>query len=211
MPVTIRTTETTVCLALTHDELRTLISANTDLVEGLFRMLVGGPQPSERLVLKSHAKAEMAKLPTHSLTPIEKILVLENVPVFAEVGPNEMGHLVSIAHEVPLNEGSTVFTEADTPTVLAVLAGRISLESTGGEPPVTIEAGDVVGLYETLAGAGNGRRAVVVGAGRALRLEREELFELLEQRPELLQQLFGALFRAPSGTSGRGGVRVPTV
>ena len=44
MPETIRTAETTVCLALSHDELRTLISTNTDLVEGLFRMLAGGPQ-----------------------------------------------------------------------------------------------------------------------------------------------------------------------
>ena len=119
-----------------------------------------------------------------------------------------MGHLVSIAHEVPLDEGSTLFTESDTPAVLAVLAGRISLESAAGEPPVTIEAGDVVGVYETLAGAGSGRRAVVVGAGRSLRIEREELFELLGQRPELLQQLFGALFRAPSGTDGRVGVRL---
>ena len=65
-----------------------------------------------------------------------------------------MGHLVSIAHEVPLDEGSTLFTESDTPAVLAVLAGRISLESAAGEPPVTIEAGDVVGVFETLAGAG---------------------------------------------------------
>ena len=199
MPETIRTAETTVCLALTHDELRTLISTNTDLVEGLFRMLAGGPQASGRLVIKSHTAAKAAPLPSHPLTPIEKILVLENVPVFAEIGPNEMGHLVSIAHEVPLDEGATLFTESDTPAVLAVLAGRISLESAAGEPPITIEAGDVVGVYETLAGAASGRRAVVVGAGRSLRIEREELFELLGQRPELLQQLFGALFRARPG------------
>ena len=123
MPETIRTAETTVCLALTHDELRTLISTNTDLVEGLFRMLAGGPQASGRLVIKSQTAAEAATLPTHPLKPIEKILILENVPVFAEIGPNEMGHLVSIAHEVPLDEGSTLFTESDTPAVLAVLAG----------------------------------------------------------------------------------------
>jgi ATP:ADP antiporter, AAA family len=199
MPETIRTAETTVCLALSHDELRTLISTNTDLVEGLFRMLAGGPQASGRLVIKSQVGANAATLPTHPLTPIEKILILENVPVFAEIGPNEMGHLVSIAHELPLHEGSTLFTASDTPAVLAVLAGRISLESAAGEPPVIVEAGDVVGVYETLAGAGSGRRAVVVGVGRALRIEREELFELLGQRPELLQHLFGALFRAHSG------------
>jgi CRP-like cAMP-binding protein len=199
MPETIRTAETTVCLALSHDELRTLISTNTDLVEGLFRMLAGGPQASGRLVIKSQVGANAATLPTHPLKPIEKILILENVPVFAEIGPNEMGHLVSIAHELPLHEGSTLFTASDTPAVLAVLAGRISLESAAGEPPVIVEAGDVVGVYETLAGAGSGRRAVVVGVGRALRIEREELFELLGQRPELLQHLFGALFRAHSG------------
>ena len=44
-------------------------------------------------------------------------------------------------------------------------------------------------------GPATGRRAVVGSAGRALRIEREELFELMGQRPELLQQLFGALFR----------------
>jgi AAA family ATP:ADP antiporter len=195
MPETIRTAEPTVCLALSHDELRTLISTNTDLVEGLFRMIAGGPQASGRFAIKSLA-ANAAPLPTHALTPIEKMLILETVPVFAEIGPNEMGHLVSIAHEMRLDEDSTLFTASDTPAVWAVLAGRISLESAAGEPPVIVEAGDVVGVYETLAGAGIGRHAVVVGAGRALRIEREELFELLGQRPELLQRLFGALFRS---------------
>ncbi len=143
-------------------------------------MLAGGPQASGRLVIKSHTAAKAATLPSHPLTPIEKILVTENVPVFAEIGPNEMGHLVSIAHEVPLDEGATLFTESDTPAVLAVLAGRILLESAAGEPPIAIAAGDVVGVYETLAGAASGRRAVVIGAGRSLRIEREELFELLD-------------------------------
>ena len=69
----------------------------------------------------------------------------------------------------------------------------------------------MVGVYETLAGAAIGRRAVVASAGRALRIEREELFELLGQRPELLQQLFGALFRAPAETDVRPGARVATV
>ena len=199
MPETIRTAETTVCLTFTRDELRTSISTNTDLVEGLFRMLAGGPQAAGRLVIKSHTPGKAAHLPAEPLKPLEKILVLEDVPVFSAIGPKEMAHLVSIAREVPLDEGATLFTESDTPAVWAVLAGRISLESATGDPPITIEAGDVVGLYETLAGADSGRRAVVVGAGRSLHIEREELFELLGQRPELLQQLFGALFRSRRG------------
>jgi hypothetical protein len=37
---------------------------------------------------------------------------------------------------------------------------------------------------------------VVLAGGRALRIDGEELFDLLGQRPALLQQLFAALFRA---------------
>jgi hypothetical protein len=78
----------------------------------------------------------------------------------------------------------------------AVLAGAVSLEAAGG-PPVTAGPGDTVGVHETLAGAAVESRAVVTANGRALRIDGEELFDLLGQRPALLQQLFGALFRRP--------------
>ena len=34
--------------------------------------------------------------------------MLQNVPVFADITPDEMRHLASIASEVPMNEGSTL-------------------------------------------------------------------------------------------------------
>ena len=135
MPETIRTAETTVCLAVTRDELRTLISTNADLVAGMFRMLVGSPQAADRLVMKRPAAAEAATLPARPLKPIERILILEKVPVFAEIAANEMAHLASIAHEAPFEEGATLFTESDAPAVLAVLAGRVVLESAAGSRP----------------------------------------------------------------------------
>lgn len=207
MPETVRTTDTTVCLALSRDEIRTLISANTELVEGLFRMLAVGPQ----LLVKSGTAGEAAERPAGGLKPIEKILVLQNIPVFAGITADEMRHLASIAQEVPLNEGSTLFTESDPPAVWAVLAGRVSLDSAAGEPPIAAGTGDVVGVYETLAGTHFVRHAVVTRGGRALRIEREDLFDLLGQRPELLQQMFSALFRAPAGSAGRPGVHVAAV
>jgi CRP-like cAMP-binding protein len=131
--------------------------------------------------------------------------------VFAEIAAGEMAHLASIAHEASFEEGATLFTESDEPAVLAVLAGRIVLDSAHGQPPVTVEAGDVVGVFETLAGAAIGRRAVVASAGRALRVDREELFELMGQRPELLQQLFTALFGATARTGDGMRVGVATI
>ena len=57
-----------------------------------------------------------------------------------------------------------------------------------------------MGLFETLAGAthgGLGRQSlsrVVQESGTALQLNREELFDLIGQRPHLLQHVFSALF-----------------
>ena len=93
------------------------------------------------------------------LTPIGKVLMLEDVPVFADVGPDEMLHLASIASEVPMTEGSTLFSESDASAVWVILAGRAVLESVAGGDSVATEAGDVVGIYDTLAGTPIGRRA----------------------------------------------------
>jgi CRP-like cAMP-binding protein len=56
--------------------------------------------------------------------------------------------------------------------------------------------GDTLGVYETLSGAETtGWRARVTTSGTALRIDREALFDLLTERIELLQSLFGALLR----------------
>ena len=68
--------------------------------------------------------------------------------------------------------------------------------------------GDAVGLYETLAGTARGAvgrdpfRLVVEETGAALRIDREELFDLIGQRPALLQQLFAALIGVRHPSSG---------
>jgi CRP-like cAMP-binding protein len=112
-----------------------------------------------------------------------------------------MLHLASIASEVQANEGGTLLTESDPSAVWVMLAGRAVLESVGSGEVVAIEAGDVVGIYDTLAGTPIGRRARVVGAVRALCIEREDLFDLFGQRPELLRQMLRALLRAPAETA----------
>ena len=63
-------------------------------------------------------------------------------------------------------------------------------------PALRAEPGDVVGIQEALAGAAGRepRRLTVAEAGAALRIDRDDLFDLLGQRPDLLQQIFSALF-----------------
>jgi AAA family ATP:ADP antiporter len=207
---TIRTTETSVCLALSADEVRTLVSDNTELVEGLFRMLSDASfTAGERLVVRGTRAdgQEIAGLAAEGLKPIERVLVLERIPIFGDITAAELLTLASIARPIRLAGGEALFREAETPAMYALTAGLVALESEGSDEHVNASAGDVIGAYETLAGIPLGRKGLVVKEGSGLKIEREELFDLLGQRPLLLQQLFSALLKAPTLPSVLTGAR----
>jgi len=200
---TIRAADIAVTLTLTADELRTLFADNTDLVEGLFRTIVGLWTAGERhVVTRGEVGREMPVTDDGELSPIDKVLALRRVGIFSRVGAEEMLQLAAIARQVPLEPGAILSREGDAPTLCVVLSGELSLEpaATSGNSAATAGPGDAIGLVATLAGTPLGWSQHVVRKGRALRIEREDLFDLLGQRPALLQQIFSALFRSAQQT-----------
>ena len=82
-----------------------------------------------------------------------------------------------------------------------MLAGSISIRET--ETAVEVghaQAGDAVGLFETLAARVRlGYRLVSTEAGALLQLEGDDLFDLIGQRPRLLQHVFTTLLETRTG------------
>jgi CRP-like cAMP-binding protein len=74
------------------------------------------------------------------------------------------------------------------------LTGDVLLESSTGQPRATARGGDILGSVNTMAGHSLGRSATVVQDGVALKIDREDLFDLLGERPELLRQMFAGMF-----------------
>ena len=202
MSETFKTSAPSVTLALSNDEMRTLLADNTDLVQGLFQTLIArAPDTARLLVIAGHAGDEQARWSARELTPIEKVLTLQGIPIFSHVAAAEMLQLAAITTQVTLEQGAVISGEAEPPSLCVVLAGRLSLERPGGSEPVaTAGPGDAIGVYETLAGIDSGAtarpglRLVVTAGGLTLRIDRDDLFDLLGYRPVLLQQLFSALF-----------------
>ena len=201
MSHTVKTLEPCVSLRLGTDDMRTLLADNTDLVQGFFRTLAGrGPSTEEQPVIKGEAGEELARLAAGQLTPIQKVLALQRISVFSKVGATEMRHLAAIARQVKLLEGTVLAGEADPPVVCVVLSGALLLEAPdGATPALRAEPGDVVGMHAALAGTSGAagrrpRRLTVAKTGSALRIDRDDLFDLLGQQPDLLQQIFSALF-----------------
>jgi ATP/ADP translocase/HEAT repeat protein/CRP-like cAMP-binding protein len=193
----VRAADVAVSLVIPDDELRTLLADNSDLVEGLFRTLVDRRADRSR-VLTSGADADLGMVPdSGALAPLDKALLLHRLPVFSQVSTEEVLHLGSIAREIVADAGGVLSAGGGSPAICVLLSGELSLEPADraiGEP-IVARGGDVVGLYETLAGMPLDRRQEAVTRVRVLQIDRDDLVELMGERPALLHQLLGALIR----------------
>jgi CRP-like cAMP-binding protein len=135
------------------------------------------------------------------LQPVDKALLLRQHPLLARATATQLLALVSAAREVPLLAGSVLFADDEPAALYQVLTGSVRLESNGADP-IAVAGGFALGVAETLAGSPFGWRATVTQDGRALRVDREELFVVLTDHLDLMQGLFSGVlsFRDASRT-----------
>ena len=192
-----RAVELAVCLSIMTDHFLGLLSENTELAQGLFRMLLETHgSPAEGRVLRGVVEPPPAERIVDGLQPIERLLVLAAMPVFAQASTEQLAALGAVTREVTLTAGSVLFRESDAPAIYLVLAGELALEPATGGEPLSVGAGDCVGVYETLGGLDTSDwRAHVTRGGMALRVEREALFDVLADHIDLLRGMFSALRR----------------
>ena len=185
-----------ICLSLGRDDFLTMLSDNVVLAQGLFRMLLNTPRARQwRTVYTPPLQTGPAAPRSLPLQPLEKVLLLRENPLLERATVNQLLDLATIMREVPLTSGSVLFTETDPPAVYHVLTGEVRLEADAADP-IVASSGSTIGVSETLAGVPLGRRATVTREGQAVRLDHDELFEVLADHIDLLQGLFSGLLQA---------------
>src|SRR4051794_14873304 len=202
MRTTVRAIDAAVTLALPMEQLRTLLADNTELVRGLFATLAAAGRQSWPLVTSTGAGLEYAQLADRGVTPVEKVLALQRVPMFARVDAPDMLALSRIARAVPFESGAKLFDASTAPALWVFMSGDAVLASLDGGPSTSVTSGDAVGAAALMTGAALGHSAEASRPVVTLRIDREEFFELIEQRPALLQQVFAALFRGAAAEHG---------
>jgi CRP-like cAMP-binding protein len=190
----IRTVGLSVTLAMTAEELRTQLAYNPELVRGLFAtMAPQRPEGSRSQINPTGAAHELEQLAAEGIRAVDKILAVERVPVFSHLSAEEARHLASITRTVNMVEGQPLFRATDRPTTWLLMSGEVRLEATDGLEPAIAVAGDTIGSFSALAGPRVGRDATVTKSGVALCIDRDDLFEMLGDRPEMLRQLFAGV------------------
>jgi AAA family ATP:ADP antiporter len=191
-PPGMKAVEQVTCFRIEAADFLTMLSDNVLIAQGLFRMLLGpGPGAALRTLPSRPPDA-----PDRSATPqaVDIARLLRQHPLLDRASGAQLLALTAAATEMPLSSGKTLFTPDDLPAVYVVLTGEVVLEFAHAAP-VVVPGGSTLGVAETLAGIASGWTARVTRDGRALRLDREPLFNVLGDEVDLMQGLFGSVLR----------------
>jgi hypothetical protein len=137
------------------------------------------------------------------LSPIEKVLLLQNVEIFAEVPTDQLAALAAIAREVSVLSGDTVFLENDSPDALyLVLEGHVRLHQ--GEREVTRASKlTTFGTWALFDDEPRVMTATATEDTRLLRIERNEFNDLLSDDVRIAKGIIRTVTRKLRALAGR--------
>lgn len=150
-----------------------------------------------RAVTQSESAARILRQSPEGLKPVDEVLLLQEIPLFAQAGARQLLEVARIARRVSLGAGERVFGEGEVSAICVVLSGRLALCRPDEGEPACAEPGDMFGMYETLVGRPTGWRGEALEPGMALRIDREDLFDLLADQIDLLRGLFSVMCTRP--------------
>src|SRR5688572_14163699 len=181
---TVRAIESTVCFRIAADDFMTMVSDNVLLAQSLFALLLANDRP--RLPFAPPPRV----LPDHVAPGVAHAArLLRQDPLLSRASATQLLALTAVAPEVPLKSGAVLFDVGTPPAVYQIIQGEVALEHPEASLAVA-PAGVTIGVADTLAGTTSGWRATVTKDGRALRLDRDELFAVLADHVDLMQGLF---------------------
>jgi CRP-like cAMP-binding protein len=168
-----------------------------ELAEGIFRMLIEKRGPANtRTVVHGELPAELRGR-TATLLPIDRVLLLQASPLLAQATAAQLWTLSTMFRPMTFKSGEEVFARGSEPAMVVVLSGSLRVESATGQPQ-TADAGDLIGMYDTLAGTPLAASVTALGDGMALKCIRADIFDLLADNTDLLQGIFSGLLHAKS-------------
>jgi AAA family ATP:ADP antiporter len=194
MQSTIVAAERSITLSLTSDEFLALLSENVELAEGIFRMMIASRDlVTGNTLIRGTLPADLKAAAEEELRPIDRVFLLQSSPLLAHATAAQLWRLSANARPVTAAAGKEIVQRGSAPSIVIVLSGLLRVESAAVE---TADTGDVIGMYETLAGVPIDATVTAQTNAHLLRLDRTALFELLADHTDLFQGVFSILLRA---------------
>jgi CRP-like cAMP-binding protein len=130
------------------------------------------------------------------LNLVEKVIALEAVPLFENLGPEQLTEIASIAHEVQFPPRKPVLEDSKLPDSLyIILDGSVELRR-GGEALYTARQNEVLGAWALFdEDDPMPVTAQTLEDTRLLRVCRDDFYDLLADNSEITSAIFSTLVR----------------
>ncbi len=180
-------------LALSVGDLLTMLSDNIVMAQGLFRTLLAGQTSDDAWTIARGAAA--VATPVFPMNVVDKARLLRQNPLLGKASVEQLLALSAVTREVALAVGAMLPADREGPAVYHLLAGEVRIED-DGRGALVMGPGRTMFVTETLAGAIPRCRAMVTREGRALRLDHDDLFDVLADHTDLLRGVFSGVVGA---------------
>jgi len=138
-------------------------------------------------LLMSHAAT------TSHIPATERVQVLQQTALFAETPENVLSSIVPIMNEVTFTTGQQIFAKGDLGSSLFIMyAGQVGVYN-GAQLLATFSKGDFFGELALLDAEPRSASAVAQGVVTAFRLDQEDFYDVMEERPEALRNILRVL------------------
>jgi hypothetical protein len=140
-----------------------------------------------------------------SLTRIEKMMLIRQVPIFAQLDADDLEQLAAIVEDRRIDEGRDLFREGDAgDAVYLVVNGqvRVYVGGANGAPETTLAElgpGACIGEMAVLDASPRSASVRALERTRALRVPGEGFKQLLGERPEISEAIVAELVRRMRG------------
>lgn len=119
------------------------------------------------------------------LLTIEKVAVLRNIPLFADIPSHVLAPVAGIIEEIELEAGKTFIQEGDIEDCLYIIVnGRVRVHSQG-QDILTLGPGQSVGELAVLDPEPRSASVSTLEDSFLLRLDKEPFDEIMADRPEI--------------------------
>ena len=137
------------------------------------------------------------------LSPIEKVLLLQNVEVFSEVPTDQLAALAAIAREMSVLTGDAVYREDDSPDALyLVLEGHVLLHQ-GDREVTTATRSATFGTWALFDDEPRVMTATATEDTKLLRIDRNEFNDLLSDDVRIAKGIIRTVTRKLRELAGK--------
>lgn len=152
----------------------------------LYRQLLAH-QPALESVLMSHSA------PASRTSAAARVALLKHTALFAATPENVLSSIEPIMKEVDFADGEQIFAKGDLGTSLFIVQqGQVGIFS-GPQQLASFGPGDFFGELALLDAEPRSASAVAQGPVTAFRLDQDDFYDVMEERPEVLRNILRVL------------------